>query len=67
MQAIYGNAASSEKLKEQFYSASQTDGESVVDYSLSLSAYLASMLIFLKMREMRCFVTNFGLGYVTKI
>ena len=67
MQAIYGNAASSEKLKEQFYSASQTDGESVVDYSLSLSAYLASMLIFLKKREMRCFVTNFGLGYVKKI
>ena len=42
MQAIYGNAASSEKLKEQFYSASQNDGESVVDYSLRLERLLSS-------------------------
>ena len=44
MQAIYGNAASSEKLKEQFYSASQSDGESVVDYSLRLERLLSSQI-----------------------
>ena len=42
MKAIYGNAASSEKLKEQFYSASQNDGESVVDYSLRLKRLISS-------------------------
>ena len=44
MQAIYGNAASSENLKEQFYSASQSDGESVVDYSLRLECLLSSQI-----------------------
>ena len=42
MKAIYGNAANSEKLKEQFYSASQNDGESVVDYSLRLTRLISS-------------------------
>ena len=36
LEGIYGNVSSSERLKEQFYSAQQNEHESVADYSLRL-------------------------------
>lgn len=42
MEGIYGIVSSSEELKEQFYSATQREGESVVDYSLRLEHLLCS-------------------------
>lgn len=45
MDAIYGSAASSEKLKEQFYSACQAEGESIVDYAQRLEQLLCNSRI----------------------
>ena len=40
LEAIYGNVATPEKLKEQFYMAFQQDKETVADYSLRLEQLL---------------------------
>ncbi|XP_060577083.1 uncharacterized protein LOC132734365 [Ruditapes philippinarum] len=47
MDATYGNVASTERLKEQFYSASKWEGESIVDYSLRLEYLLVDSQITL--------------------
>lgn len=50
MDATYGNVATTEKLKEQFYSASQRENESIVDYSLRLEHLLCDSQIPLDRR-----------------
>ena len=40
LEGLYGNVASSEKLKERFYSACQEPGETVAEYSLRLEQLL---------------------------
>ncbi|XP_053407540.1 uncharacterized protein LOC128559552 [Mercenaria mercenaria] len=52
MDATYGNVATPERLKEQFYSATQREGESIVDYSLRLEHLLCNSQIDLD-RTMR--------------
>lgn len=42
MDATYGNVATTERLKEQFYSARQKEGETIVDYSLRLENLLCN-------------------------
>ncbi|XP_052799847.1 uncharacterized protein LOC128231276 [Mya arenaria] len=42
LEGIYGNVHSTEKLKEQFYSAKQEVNESVADYSLRLEQLLST-------------------------
>ena len=45
MDGTYGNVATPERLKEQFYSASQLEGESIVDFSLRLEHLLCDTRI----------------------
>jgi hypothetical protein len=47
MDATYGDVASTERLKKKFYSASQREGESIVDYSLRLEHLLVDSKITL--------------------
>jgi len=48
MECLYGNVASSEKLKEQFYSAHQESHENVADYSLRLEQLLRHSAVDLR-------------------
>ena len=40
LEGIYGNVSSSEKVKEQFYSTQQREGETLADYSIRLEQLL---------------------------